>query len=229
MKSVGIGALTFAATGDLGFATEIKQPRLRSLAPYILPPLPYAYDALEPVLNEQTLLIHHDKHHAGYVAGLNKTIETLDAARKSGDMTAVKALARDLAFHGSGALLHALYWESMAPGGGTLKNGLLKSAIDRDFGSFAGFQTQFLAASKDVEGSGWGVLAFEPVSGRLLVLQCEKHQNLTIWGVQPLLVCDVWEHAYYLQYQNRRPDYVDKFFTIINWPGVEQRFKKVIA
>jgi len=201
---------------------------LKPLTPYELPPLPYAYDALEPVLDKQTLTIHHDKHHAGYVAGLNKTLEALEAARKSGDMSAVKALSKNLAFHGSGALLHALYWESMTPGGAALKDGVLKSAIDRDFGSFAGLQTHFLAASKDVEGSGWGILAFEPVSGRLLVLQCEKHHDLTIWGVQPLLVCDVWEHAYYLQYQNRRADYVDKFFTIINWPGVEQRLKKFI-
>ena len=196
--------------------------------PYELPPLPYAFDALLPVIDELTLRTHHDKHHAAYVAGLNKALEGLQAARMAGDMSAVKTLTRNLAFNGSGAILHALYWESMTPGGAPLNGGSLKTALERDFGSFDAFTRQFLAATKDVEGSGWGVLAHEPVSGRLLVLQAEKHQNLTVWGVQPLMVCDVWEHAYYLQYQNRRADYVDKFFTIINWKGVEKRFERII-
>ena len=195
---------------------------------YELPKLPYAYNALEPVIDEATVKLHHDKHHAGYVTGLNKAIADLETARKSGDFAGVKGITRNLAFHGSGTILHNLYWESMCPGGRAPAKGSLMGAIERDFGTMEGLQKQFLAATKDVEGSGWGVLGVEPTSGRLLVLQAEKHQNLTVWGVQPIMVCDVWEHAYYLQYQNRRADYVDKWWTIIDWAAVEERFKKTV-
>ena len=181
------------------------------------------------MIDEATVKLHHDKHHAAYVAGLNKALSDMESARKTGDFAGVKAISRNLAFHGSGALLHALYWESMCPGGAALKNGLLMGMIVRDFGSFEAFQKQFLAATKEVEGSGWGILALEPTSGRLLILQAEKHQNLTVWGAQPLMACDVWEHAYYLQYQNRRADYVDKWWTIVNWKGTEERFKKAMG
>jgi len=126
-------------------------------------------------------------------------------------------------------VLHTLYWHSMTPGGSGGPRGDLRRMIDRDFGSFAAFKSHFLAATKAVEGSGWGVLAYEPMGERLLVLQAEKHQNLTIWGVTPLMVCDVWEHAYYVQYQNRRADYVDAFFGLIDWPGTAQRLEKTLG
>jgi Fe-Mn family superoxide dismutase len=231
MKSLGICALGLSA-GELVGGGAMGQAggggeTLPAAAPYALPPLPYAYDALQPAISQEILKIHHDKHHAGYVAGLNKTLEKLQAARE--DAAQITALSRDLAFHGSGHVLHSLYWKSMTPGGSAAPAGLLGQAIDRDFGSLKSFMAQFANASKAVEGSGWAVLGYEPLGRRLLALQSEKHQNLAIWGIVPLMVCDVWEHAYYLQYQNRRADYVDAFMKLIDWPGTAKRFAKAIA
>jgi Fe-Mn family superoxide dismutase len=222
-KLVGFGALSLA----LG-RTVSGQPVASARTPelYTLPELPYAPDALAPGIEERVLRVHHDKHHAAYVKGLNAALEKIEKARASGDMGEIKALSRETAFNGSGHVLHTLYWQSMTPGGSGEPKGELRKALDRDFGSFAAFTTQFLAATKDVEGSGWGVLAWEPMGKRLLILQAEKHQNLTIWGVVPLMVSDVWEHAYYVQYQNRRADYVDAFFRLINWSATAKRFEQ---
>jgi len=191
---------------------------------YKLPALPYDYKALEPFYDEQTLRLHHDKHHAAYVAGANMALDKLENARKNNDFAAVKAASKDLAFNGSGHVLHTIFWHSMKPGG---NNGQMpaefKDAFKESFGSVDAGLAQFSAATKVVEASGWGVLAFEPVSDKLVILQCEKHQDLTIWGVTPLLVCDVWEHAYYLKYQNARPDWVDAFMKIANWDFAAQR------
>jgi superoxide dismutase, Fe-Mn family len=189
---------------------------------YVLPPLPYEYNALEPLYQEKTLRIHHDKHHAGYVKGLNTALEKLQAARKSNDYGAIKAVSRDLAFHGSGHVLHTLFWNSMSPEKPEVPTSLA-DAMNKSFGSVDAARGQFAAATKDVEGSGWGILAYEPISDKLLILQSEKHQNLTIWGVTPLLVCDVWEHAYYLQYANDRATWVDNFMKLANWPFAAER------
>ncbi len=189
---------------------------------YTLPKLPYAYDALAPLYEARTLEIHHTQHHAGYVRGLNATLDKLAAARAAGDYAAIKSLSRDLAFHGSGHLLHCLFWHSMTPKGSAVPADLAKGMKD-DFGSVAAAQEHFAAATNAVEGSGWGVLAYEPVAEKLLLLHCEKHQNLTIWGAVPLLVADVWEHAYYLQYANRRADWVAAFMKLANWGFAARR------
>ncbi len=192
-----------------------------------LPALPYEYEALEPHIDAQTMRLHHDIHHKGYVTGLNKAEEMLAQARRDGDMSLVKHWEREAAFHGSGHFLHSIFWPNMAPagkGGGGEPKGDLAKRIEADFGSFDAFKTQFTAASGAVEGSGWGILAYRPQDGRLVVLTAEKHQNLTQWGVMPLLVLDVWEHAYYLKYQNKRGDYVKNFFEIINWNDVGERY-----
>jgi Fe-Mn family superoxide dismutase len=193
-----------------------------------LPPLPYPYDALEPYIDEQTMRLHHDIHHAGYVKGLNNAEQKLAEAREAGDFALVQHWSRQAAFHGSGHLLHSIFWPNMtaASRAKAEPEGDLGSAIKRDFGSFDAFKAQFEAASKTVEGSGWGILAYRPTDDMLVVLQAEKHQNLTQWGVVPLLVLDVWEHAYYLKYQNRRSEYVKNFFNIINWDNVADRYKK---
>lgn len=200
---------------------------------YTLPDLPYGYDALEPFYDEQTLRIHHDKHHAGYVNGLNKTLAKIADVRQAGDYASIKALSRDLAFNGSGHILHTLFWHSMKPAGQNHEMpGELQSAFEAGFGSVDAGRAQFAAATKAVEASGWGVLAYEPVSQKLIVLQCEKHQNLTIWGVEPILVCDVWEHAYYLKYQNNRGQWVDNFMQLANWPFAAEclsRAKRMMA
>ena len=191
-----------------------------------LPPLPYAYDALEPSIDEQTMHLHHDIHHAGYVKGLNTAEAKLAEARASGDYALVKHWSREAAFHGSGHLLHSIFWPNMiaAAQAKAAPDGALAAAIDRDFGSFDAFKAQFAAASNAVEGSGWGILAYRPADQALVILTAEKHQNLTQWGVVPLLVLDVWEHAYYLKYQNRRGEYVSNFFNIINWDDVATRY-----
>ncbi len=191
---------------------------------YMLPPLPYGYDALEPFLGRRTLALHHGKHHQGYVNGLNATLEKLAAAGEAGHYGAIKTLSRDLAFHGSGHVLHTLYWQSMTPGGAP-PAGPLADAVERDFGSLSAFLAQFAAATGAVEASGWGVVAYEPVGDKVLVLQAEKHQNLTVWGVVPLLVCDAWEHAYYLDYQNERARYVDGFMAVANWQFAGERYQ----
>jgi Fe-Mn family superoxide dismutase len=193
-----------------------------------LQPLPYRYDALEPYIDEQTMRLHHDIHHAGYVKGLNNAEAKLAEARAAGEFSLVKHLSREAAFHGSGHLLHSIFWPNMiaASEAKAGPEGTLAEAIDRDFGSFEAFKAQFVAASIAVEGSGWGILAYRPADDSLVILTAEKHQNLTQWGVAPLLVLDVWEHAYYLKYQNRRGEYVKNFFNIINWDDVAARYEK---
>ena len=195
---------------------------------YLLPPLRYEYNALEPHIDEQTMRLHHDKHHLAYVNGLNDALAKLQQARESGDVSLVQNYSGKLAFHGSGHLLHVIFWENMSPKGGGEPKGALAKAMNSAFGSFEKFVTQFSAAANQVEGSGWAILAFEPLGKKLVILQAEKHQNLTQWGVIPLLALDVWEHAYYLKYQNRRGDYVKAFFNVINWEDVAKRYQTAL-
>lgn len=218
------GAMAAGTTGQTKAAEHMERAMLGGFAAgkYVLPDLPYPYNALEPQYDEQTLRTHHDKHHAGYVAGANLAMQALADARRSGDYAAIKKLSRDLAFHASGHMLHTLFWRSMAPGGAKVPDSLAQ-AMKTSFGSVKAGTEQFAAAAKAVEASGWGVLAYEPLSHHLVILQAEKHQNLTIWGVTPLLVCDVWEHAYYLKYQNRRADWVNAFLEIADWEFAAMR------
>jgi superoxide dismutase, Fe-Mn family len=192
---------------------------------YVLPPLPYGVGELEPLYQQNMLALHHDKHHAAYVAGLNKAMDGLAAARQSGDFSAVQALSRAMAFNGSGHVLHTLFWHSMRPPGASRVPDSLARAMEESFGSVESARSQFAAACRDVEASGWGILAYEPLAERLIILQCEKHQNLAVWGATPLLVCDVWEHAYYLQYQNRRADFVNAFMDLANWEFAAKRLE----
>ena len=192
-----------------------------------LPPLPYAYDELEPHCGEQTLHLHHDKHHAAYVTGLNAAYQKLDAALQADDYANAETIARDLAFHGSGHILHSLLWTNMKPGGGGEPSGELAKAIDAAFGSYEKFKALFLATTNAVKGSGWGLLAYRGLDDSLVVLQAQTHENLTQWGVQPLLALDVWEHAYYLQYQNQRPEWTKTFLEhLVNWDDVAARYAK---
>ncbi len=195
---------------------------------YHLPPLPYDYDALEPLYDERTLRIHHGKHHAAYVNGLNAALEQLQAARGKNDYTAIRALSRDLAFNGSGHVLHTLFWHSMSPNREEMPEGLAK-AMTQSFGSVQNAQNQFTAATKAVMSNGWGALVYEPIADTLLILQVERHQDLAVWGATPLLVCDVWEHAYYLQHQNNRGAWVDNFMKLANWPLAAARLEQARA
>jgi Fe-Mn family superoxide dismutase len=190
---------------------------------YELPPLPYASDALEPHYDKATVELHHGKHHLAYVNGLNAALDKLAAARAAGDHALVKHLSREVAFHGGGHIFHSIFWTNLKPGGGGRPDGKLAAAIDASFGSFEAFDKQMRAATNAVEGSGWGVLAASP-AGELAVLQVEKHQNQVLPGWTPILVIDVWEHAYYLKYQNRRADWVDAVMNhLVNWGDVARR------
>lgn len=195
--------------------------------PYELPPLPYAHDALEPHIDKATVDLHHDKHHKGYVDGLNTALGKLAEARKSGDMALVQHWERLVAFHGAGHQNHTQYWENMAPagkGGGGAPSGSLAAQIEKDFGSFAAFKKELGAATTSVEGSGWGLLAWEPLGARLVTLALMNHQNSAFVGAVPILICDAWEHAYYLKYQNRRADYVAAWWNVVNWSNAQKRF-----
>lgn len=212
-------------------AIGVSMPRAASAAAgggeYTLPPLPYAADALEPHIDAKTLTIHHDKHHAGYVRGLNGTLAKLADAQKAGDFAQIQSLCRALGFHGSGHLLHTLYFGGLSPKSKPPSGALLR-AINKDFGSVDTLQAQLAAASKTVAGSGWGALAYEPLGKRLIVLQIEKHENQVFCGTMPLLVIDVWEHAYYVKYQNLRGDYVTAVMNIINWDEIAQRYDAAV-
>jgi Fe-Mn family superoxide dismutase len=191
---------------------------------HTLPPLPYPYNALEPVIGKKTLEIHHDKLHKRYVEALNQTELALAAAREKGNYDNIKCLEKDLAFNGSGHILHSIFWMNMmSPGNAKNPDSYVLSHINRSFGNFSAFKEQFLAATKKVEASGWGILGYNPAFLCLEILQCEKHQNLTQWSVIPILVCDVWEHAYFLDYHESRDQYVDAWWTLINWDDVKYR------
>jgi Fe-Mn family superoxide dismutase len=200
--------------------------------PYVLPPLPYGYADLEPYIGAETMKLHHDKHHAGYVKGANAAFAQLEEIRRVGgeDIRRVRAVTDDLSFNASGHVLHSLFWVSMSKNGGgdPPAGGDLSKMLLRDFGTLAAFRGQFNAAAMQVQGSGWGILALEPVSQRLVVLAAEKHQNMGIPGSVPLLVLDVWEHAYYLQYQNRRADYIKAFAEVIDWESVQGRLQRAM-
>ncbi len=189
-----------------------------------LPSLPYPYNALEPVISRTLLRFHHDNHHKSYVDGLNKAELKLVEARQKRDFSLIKHWERELAFHGSGHILHSIYWTIMTPvGTGGQPGALTQQFINNYFGSVPLFQEQFTEAAINVEASGWAILVWQPAWGRLEILNAEKHQNLTQWGNIPILVLDAWEHAYYLDYQHRRPDYVKSWWNIINWFEVEKR------
>lgn len=231
-SAVAIGGLSSLACAGQPGAGETRHSILSaaelgwdaSSGQYTLPPLPYPHNALEPHIDAETMEIHYTKHHAAYVKGLNTALAKLAEIRTgSGDVALIKHWSRELSFHGAGHVNHAIFWVTMAPAGpdiGGEPSGSLAETITRDFGSFPAFSTHFQAAANAVEGSGWAWLVHEPGSGRLLILQGEKQQDMMLTGVTPLLGIDVWEHAYYLRYQNRRADYIKAFMNVINWSRV---------
>lgn len=211
-----------------GAGFPIRDERKEWCAMERLPDLPYSYDALEPYYDEETLRLHHGAHHKGYVDGLNSAEAMLQKVRMTGDWGLIKHWERELAFHGSGHILHTLFWESMAPGAGGVPTGLVAERIEGDLGGFETFRKQFSTAALGVEGSGWAVLCWNPAFGRLVVLTAEKHQNLTQWGVAPILTVDVWEHAYYLKYRNKRADYIEAWWHLVNWGNVNRRLEAAL-
>ena len=193
---------------------------------YTLPPLSYEYGALEPYLSAKILELHHDRHHATYVKGLNTSIEQLAEARDNGDFGAIVGLEKTFAFNLGGHVLHSMYWTNLSPSGGGEPAGTIADTIADSFGDFARFRKQFTAATVSVQGSGWGLLSFEPIARRLVIEQLYDHQGNTSPTTVPVLAIDAWEHAYYAQYFNDRAGYVEAVWNVIDWRDVQARYDR---
>lgn len=196
---------------------------------FTLPKLPYDYNALAPHMSEEQLKLHHDKHHQAYVNGANTAFEKLDKARQEKTDIDAKAVMKDLSFNIGGHLLHSIFWENLAPagkGGGT-PGGAIADLINNEFGSFERFKKEFSAAAASTEGSGWAALAMHPCIGRPLIMQIEKHNVNVHPTFNILMIMDVWEHAYYVDYQNQRPKYIEAFWNIVNWDQVNKNLSFV--
>jgi Fe-Mn family superoxide dismutase len=191
---------------------------------YTLPELPYDYAALEPHISARIMELHHSKHHAAYVAGANAALEQMAEARSTNSFGAINKLEKDLAFHLGGHINHSIFWTNLSADGHDGPTGELAAAIDEFFGSFDAFKAHFSAASLGIQGSGWGILSWDPVGARLIIQQLFDQQANTAQGTIPLLQLDMWEHAFYLDYQNVKADYVAAFWNIINWENVSTRF-----
>jgi Fe-Mn family superoxide dismutase len=199
---------------------------------FVLPPLPYAPEALEPHIDKATMELHHGRHHQAYVTGLNRALRELKDIREGGNAALVQHWSRQLSFHGAGHVNHAIFWRTMAPagqGGGGAPTGDLAAAITRDFGSFDAFSAHFKAAAQQVEGDGWAWLVLNTISRRLVIIQVQSQQDQIPFGMMPLLGVDVWEHAYYLKYQNRRADYVNAFMNVAAWGVVGRLYAAGMA
>jgi len=194
------------------------------MAEYTLPELAYDYSALAPSISGTIMELHHSKHHQAYVTGANTAIAQLAEARDSGSLVYVNKLEKDLAFNLGGHVNHSIFWTNMSPNGGDKPVGELASAIDDFFGSFDKFQAHFAATAMGVQGSGWSVLAWDSIGQRLIIQQFFDQQANFAAGTVPILMLDVWEHAYYLDYQNVRADYVKAFWNIVDWANVQARF-----
>jgi len=198
---------------------------------YTLPKLPYDYKSLAPYISEDQLTLHHTKHHQAYVTGANAIFEKFDKARNEKTDFDIKATAKELSFHIGGNKLHTLFWQNLAPagkGGGGLPKGDLAKAIDADFGGFDRFKKEFSTAATSVEGSGWAALSYSNDTERLLIMQVEKHNMNGFPGHPILMVLDVWEHAYYLDYRNDRGKFVEAFWNIVNWDEVGKRLAAAV-
>jgi superoxide dismutase, Fe-Mn family len=217
-----VGSTTTAAAadedGEVGYeATENGR--------YVLPDLPYEYDALEPYIDERIMELHHSAHHQAYVDGANDALDTFEEMRAENEFDDIKATKRDFSFNFSGHVNHTIFWQNMSPDGGGEPHSDLGAAIDEEFGSFERFQAEFTASAEAVEGDGWAMLFYEPIADRLVIGQVESQNGLAHQGAIPLLTLDVWEHAYYLQYENQRADYVEEWWNVVDWPDVCQRYE----
>ena len=199
------------------------------MAVYTLPDLPYDYAALEPYISGRVMELHHDRHHAAYVTGANAALEKLRAAREAGDHAAINLHEKNLAFNLGGHINHSIFWKNLSPNGGGEPEGDLAEAIKDSFGSFDAFKAQFTAAALGIQGSGWAVLAYDTVSGRLVTFQMFDQQGNVPVGTIPLFQVDMWEHAFYLDYLNVKADYLKAVWNIANWQDVAARLADAVA
>lgn len=196
------------------------------MADYTLPDLPYDYSALEPYISGQIMELHHDKHHAAYVKGANTAVDQLAEARDKEQFGTANLLAKNYAFNLAGHVNHSVFWPNMSPDGGDKPVGDLAAAIDEFFGSFDAFRGQFTANALGIQGSGWAILAWDAVGNKLALFQLYDHQGNLPPGITPLLMLDMWEHAFYLQYRNVKDEYVKAWWNIANWADVTARFER---
>jgi superoxide dismutase, Fe-Mn family len=203
-----------------------KNQEARRMADYSLPDLPYDYGALEPSISGQIMELHHSKHHQAYVAGTNTALEQLAEARSANALGTVNMLSKNLAFNLAGHVNHSVFWTNMSPDGGDKPTGELASAIDEFFGSFDAFRAHFAAVALGIQGSGWTILAWESIGQKLVIEQLYDHQGNLAAGTVPLLLLDMWEHAFYLQYRNVKADYVNAWWNVVNWADAQARFIK---
>jgi superoxide dismutase, Fe-Mn family len=194
------------------------------LTTYSLPDLPYDYGALAPSIAGEIMELHHSKHHQTYVNGLNDTLEKLALAREKGDFGAIVGLEKSLAFNLGGHVNHSIFWKNLSPEGGDKPDGELGAALADAFGSFDAFQAHFTAAATTIQGSGWAILGWDALAGKLLIHQLYDQQGNLPAGQIPIVMLDMWEHAFYLQYKNVKPDYVKAWWNVVNWSDAQARF-----
>lgn len=192
---------------------------------YTLPDLDYDFAALEPHISGRIMQLHHGKHHAAYVAGANATLDLMAEAREKNDLTWINKLQKDLAFNLGGHVNHSIFWKNLSAEGGDKPTGELAAAIDEFFGSYDGFRAHFTANSMGIQGSGWSILAWDVLGQRLIIEQLYDQQGNLVAASVPLLMLDMWEHAFYLDYQNVKADYVAAFWNIVSWTDVQARFE----
>lgn len=190
---------------------------------FIQPPLPFAENFLEPYMDAETMKLHYTFHHGGAVKGANKDLQMIKKAIDENNLETVDFWTKKLSYHLSSHILHSIFWTNLTNKKTDPKGELLKK-IEKDFGSYEKLKAYLAKTSKDLDGNGWGILGYQPYTDKLTIMQCENHEKLTQWGVIPILVLDVWEHAYYLKYKNKRTDFVDALFNILNWDNVADRF-----
>jgi Fe-Mn family superoxide dismutase len=224
-SGLSLGALSVLPDTSM-FAQSLNDLKTDKLADdkgeFTLQPLPYKFEFLEPYMDAETVNLHYTFHHGGAVKGANKDMQMIKKAMDENNLETVDFWTKKLSYHFSSHALHSIFWTNLTNKKTEPARDLLKR-IEKDFGSYDRLKGYIAATSKNVDGNGWGILSYQPYSDKLSVIQCENHEKLVQWGAVPLLVIDVWEHAYYLKYKNKRADFVDALFNIINWDNVEQR------
>jgi len=221
LQALGVSAGVAATGANTAIASEHDGDTLPMT--YELPELSYEYDALEPYIDERIMELHHSAHHQAYVDGANEALERVAEMRDEDDFEGLRAAKRDFSFHLSGHVNHTVFWENMSPDGGGEPGGALADRIDESFGSFDAFRAEFSEAANQVQPVGWAMLFYEPVADGLVIGQVESQNDLVHQDATPLLALDVWEHAYYLQYENRRDEYVEEWWNVVDWEDVAER------
>lgn len=194
------------------------------MADYILPDLPYDYGALDPAISGKIMELHHDKHHAAYVTGANLALEKIAEAQAAGNFATINMLEKNLAFNLGGHINHSVFWKNLSPEGGDRPDGDLGAAIDDNFGSWDTFRAQLEAVALGIQGSGWAILAWDTLSQKLVMVQLYDHQGNIAPSMIPIVILDMWEHAFYLDYVNVKADYIKAWWNVVNWADAQERF-----